>query len=228
MARGRLVVLGGLGVLIALAVGAIILSLVTAPPIADSHLRTAAGNTAAAKSFRIDLSVSSGAVGAAPSSTQRVSAVILYQAPNRTLTVERASTTETVTQLVVGGRAWLSEDGGSTWRRLPVPATIGAADARTFVRPLQALQNVSGVRQSGDIYTLLTLDRGLPNAYGVGEGASVVLSSLRATISGEFMRTIDVAFRAPGSTETARVVEVFSLVDKVADIVPPAASRVLG
>lgn len=192
-----------LGLLTLLALGAIVLSLDTAPPNAQEQLRTAAANTAGAASFAL---VDSETVGQTPSSTSHTGAskeeaVIVYQAPDRVEeTVSAAGGVESV--LAVGSRRF-ERVGAGKWYPIPsnpeASPSYGQVAAQEVLFPLQSLSTAKDVAERGSTFRfvpgqpqlLLTRLLGTVPAGAVSYTASVhgeFLGSEQITVSGPDQR----------------------------------------
>jgi hypothetical protein len=215
-----------LSVLILLSAGAIVLSLETAPPVAETQLRTAAQNTQAASSFvvdyveRVSSPVRSSALGGKKSETTHLR--VFYQAPDR-ITEHVTEGGRQATVIVVGNIRYVRIAGG-TWTATTIPTSAGVSAgeelARALVLPLQSAANATSVTKTENRYAYLptNLVNLLESLFG--EEASS-LSSIRfyATIEGEFVGSqLVVGSHSPYSFAVALH---FSSVDTVPAIRPP-------
>ncbi len=179
-----------LGALTLLSLGAIVLSLDTAPPNAQSQLRTAAGNTAGATSFVLTDTVTTGPpTAAASSTTTRQQAVFAYQSPDRVEESVHAGN-QVGTVLWVGTHAyerigtgkWFPISGVST-----STSTTGQLAASQLLLPIQAVAQASGVAQHGSIYAFTPGDERLLLARLFGSELVSGTTSYEATVAGEFL-----------------------------------------
>jgi hypothetical protein len=184
-------------VLILLSAGAIVLSLETAPPVAQTQLRGAAQNTQGASSFvvnyveTVSAPTPSSALGGKRSQSSRIR--ILYQAPDRI--VEHVNEAGVVTTVVVVGNRRYERVGSAAWRASSLPPTagvsVGLQVARDLLLPLQSASSavtVTRVTNTSNTFAYLpsNLVELLDSLFGTDAAA---LSSVRffATINGEFI-----------------------------------------
>ncbi len=191
---GRLLSYLSLGVLTVLGVGAIILSLVTAPPNADQHLQIASRNTAAATSFQVRLRIAQKSQGATGSSTNVSTATVQYHAPDQ-LSLHEVTMGREVTERALGRTVFISFDGGHSWERQNESGSASNAVVMAFLKPLQAASTVTGVEQHGGVYRYVSSAPALATAFGIPTSTAVHLSAVvHATIKGEFLQIFDVTF----------------------------------
>jgi len=178
-----------------LGAGAIALSLLSAPPVAEQQLQLAAKNTVAASSFVLtDVNVlatskPSPTLGGRSSETDLVR--IDYQSPDRLLDEVTSSPGHTVTLLVVGDQRY-ERAGTGLWTRLPPSSTPqtsnGAAAARQLLSPLRSVAGATSVARRGSTYYFVPAQEAslLQSLFGPGASA---LSSVRFTalINGEYL-----------------------------------------
>lgn len=190
------------GSLMLLSAGAIVLSLLTAPQVAQEQLHAAANNLAAAQSFVFLDTVTihepspSPALGGktSGSTAQRV----IYRAPDR---VEVTSTSSRGLTLLVIGNDRYERSGTGPWSKLP-PAprsatSTGAQEAQVLLFPLRSLAGSTSVVRQGSDYGFMPGSRAALLDDLFGQFASE-LSTLNftASISGEFVsRELIVATR---------------------------------
>jgi hypothetical protein len=186
-----------LSVLILLSAGAIVLSLETAPPVAQSQLRVAAQNTRGASSFVVDYvetvssPVRSSALGGKKSQSSRIR--ILYEAPDRI--VEHVNEDGLATTVVVVGNRRYERVGSAAWKASTLTpsarVSVGLEVARDLLLPLQSASSASSVTKvtnTSSTYAYLpsNLVELLDSLFGTD---AADLSSVRffATINGEFI-----------------------------------------
>jgi hypothetical protein len=210
-------------------VGAIVLSLAIAPPLADQNLQIASRNTAAASSFEVRYSLAA----SSPTSSGRTSPAVrvAYRAPDEMIVHQPATTGGTVTTLLIGGDVWASSDGGHQWQKINTgqfgAATLTAVrnERNLFVRPLLCLTTATGVTQRGAVYVFTPTDRCFAKAIGVpANQLAAARVVVRATIEGEFLHVLNVTVHLP--TGNVTLSQVFSHVDQVPPITPPPPSSV--
>ena len=183
-----------LGALTLLSAGAIALSLLTAPPVAQEQLQVAAKNTISASSFVLADKVTvteprpSAALGGKASVTN--TARIEYQAPDRILD-QTTSQGRSVSLLVIGDDRY-ERSGNGPWTKLPAVAQVGgstgAQAAAEVLAPLQSLSGATSVVASGSMFRFVPSDRAglLENLFGQ---STEPLASVRfsAVVNGEFV-----------------------------------------
>ncbi|HUC36948.1 MAG TPA: hypothetical protein VMR97_07485 [Acidimicrobiales bacterium] len=188
-----------LGLLMLLTAGAIVLSLETAPQVAQEQLQAAAKNTMAAGSFVFTDDVSIHEPGptaqlggrSEASTSQRVA----YQAPDR---VEISSTSASGTSLLVIGDKRYEKTNGGPWMTLPPLAntgtSTGAQEVALLLFPLESLAGATSVTLRGSKYGFSPGGRSILLGNLFGQLASK-LSSIKfsATVSGEFVSTERIA-----------------------------------
>jgi hypothetical protein len=200
-----------------LVVGAIALSLSSAPPVAQQQLHVAAGATLAATGFALidtnSISPLSPAARAADQGQNARTVVIrvLYTAPDRVQESEVGPNGQTVSVIVIGARRYRSS--GSGWTELPPSPGLGAQAAETITSPLRAAANATTVTRQGDVYYFVPPDvvRFLSSVLGVN-ASQLSSPSLSAVIHGDFLTderisavvqhqrlSVDLAFFAIGS-----------------------------
>lgn len=225
---GRLVAAACLAVLTLLAVGALVLSLVTAPSEAESRLHQAAAATAGASGFTMAFS----AVQGSGSAERAVSADVDYQAPDR-VAIAQSPTLGGAIQLALGTRAWISTDGGTTWQRLRARvagSSIGAQTAAEILAVPRALEGVTGVRAGrGGVLSFTSAD---PKVVGPLSGQGGVLpAGIRArvavTVSARGIGVIEVLLSQPAGPATLAEYR-FSAVGRGPVLVAPPAASVRG
>ena len=144
-----------LAVLTVLVFGAIALSLVTAPPVAQTQLRSAAQSTLDATGFRLVDTNAVTALGTTPS--RRTSVIdVLYEAPDRVRESGLAASGQPTTAVVAGSSRLVNT--GQGWTELPTQAGLGAEAAKTVLAPLQVVTTATDVSVRGDVYRFLPGD----------------------------------------------------------------------
>ncbi|HUY22521.1 MAG TPA: hypothetical protein VMV22_09270 [Acidimicrobiales bacterium] len=185
--KQRALPLALVGLLGLLAVGAIALSLATAPPVDQQNLRIAAKATMAASGFVLtdtnSVTPLSGRIGAA---SPRQVVHVLYQAPDRVRESGTGPTGTPVTVIVIGPVAYRST--GSTWSASPPSATFGAQAIATVLSPWAAAAGATTAIKHGDTFDFVPaeLDSYITSVLGMPPSQ---LSSLRltATVHGDFV-----------------------------------------
>jgi hypothetical protein len=186
-----------LGVLVLLCVGAIVLSLETAPPVAQQQVQLAARNTAAASSFvltdvnTVKASRPSSALGGRASETTVVR--ITFQAPDRVLDEVYQPGQPTAALVVIGDRRFERRGTGS-WTELPpasspAGASTGELVARELVVPLESLFGASSVVRVFDTTYLVEpseREQLLGSLFGQ-EASTLSKLTTSATVKGEFV-----------------------------------------
>lgn len=186
-----------LGVLVLLSAGAIALSLVTAPPVAQEQLHLAARDTLAASSFVLADRVTvkeprpTPALGGKSSITN--TARIEYEAPDRIL-IQTVSAGRSMSLMVIGNNRYNKTDGGA-WVKLPsvpqVGGTAGSEAAAELLAPLQSLAGATSVVASGSNYRFDPGDRASLLANLFGQSAEPLTSvSFSAAVRGEFVAAV--------------------------------------
>ncbi|HXW36261.1 MAG TPA: hypothetical protein VEJ87_16920, partial [Acidimicrobiales bacterium] len=182
----------GLGVLSVLVATAIALSLETAPPNADQQVNVAAKNTATASSFLVEIRSLVRGYGA----SQGHHALIAYRAPEALqVTASPGFLPQSGEVKILGGRGWLSLDGGRTWSRQGsgwVRANRGDL-LPVLMNQLQLLSEITGFVKKGNVYSIVRRVRG-PN----GKPSSLV-NGIYATVRGEFIRAFRISLTDVGS-----------------------------
>lgn len=199
-----------LAIFTALAIGAVILSLFTAPANAQEQMRTAAKDTVAAGSFVItdtETSTTSPPHGAAQSASE--TAHFVYRAPDQ---VEETlvANGKTVALLVLGSARY-ERSGSGPWQEIaPQDAQVptGSQAARSLLEPLEVLTTAVDVVSYGDRYGFEPADRSLflsellgPN----GAGLPVSATTFGAVVSGEYLSEVDLGARTQGAEVRLRL-----------------------
>jgi len=217
------------GVLVILAVGAIALSLSTAPPVAVSQLRAAAGATSAASGFVLDDTgkVTSVLPGVPASAQQRLASTdvvhIVYQAPDR---VQDQTTTSggTGTAIVIGSRRYQLR--GGRWVELAPVAGLGRSAAGVVLYPLEAARSATVVTRRGGVYTFLPddLDRFTTTLLRT-HVAQLTSVSVTAVVDGDHVRRETVSALLGGSRLSLDL--LFSSIGTAPAVLPPPPSLVV-
>lgn len=129
-----------LAVLTLFSVGALVGSLLQAPPLAGTLLHAAAGNTAGASSLRIVESigqVQSGRLVTLDSQTE------ILQPPDRIEASQRSQL-----ELAIGTNVYISTDGGRTWSADTTVHPNVAQDIAAVLAPLSLFRTATQVRMS--------------------------------------------------------------------------------
>lgn len=196
-----------LGVLTLLSLGAIVLSLDTSPPNAQSQLRTAAANAAGASSFVLTDTVTSGppSATATGTSTTRQEAFFAYQAPDKVEETVQAGNQ-------VGNVLWVGKNayeriGNSKWFPIPgassATSSTGELAASQLLLPLQALAGSTAVAKQGSTFTFSPAQEGVLLDRLFGTQLPAGTTTYEATVSGEFLSAARVTVL--GATERRTV-----------------------
>jgi hypothetical protein len=185
----------------ALSVGAIALSLSSAPPLAQEQLRGAAGTTLGASSFVLKdtnsvITVSSSGQPVASGRPQAtVAFVVVYRAPDAVEETEVDQSGGSAEVIAVGDRAFRKT--GSTWTELAASRGIGARAVATITAPLEGAVGATGVTRHGDRYSFVPADRHQLLTTVLGSTAASVTSPRFTAVVGDGALT--------GETVTAMV-----------------------
>lgn len=225
---GRLAASVCLAVVALLAVGALVLSIVTAPASAQTRLRGAAATTATASGFELELSY-----GQRVSGVDRLAraAAIDYRAPDR-VAISQTPAYGGEVQVAIGTRAWVSSNQGKSWQ--PVGAaepgsSIGANTAAQLLSVPVAIERVTGVTGGGDHLSFTTTDPGLLEALGDQGGKLAAGEHVRVNVvlAGDVLGSVNVVVsrthHPPGLARFR-----FSHVGDSPPVNPPPASAVKG
>jgi len=142
--------------------GAIALSLVTAPPVAQSDLQSAARATLDASGFRLVDVNSATYVGPVPQGTPgrqltRTNVIhVLYQSPDRVRESGLTPSGQAATAVVAGSSHLVTSNG--RWTELPAQAGLGAQAVKTVLSPLQVATGATDVVRRGDVYGFVPSD----------------------------------------------------------------------
>ncbi len=198
-----------------LLVGGIVLSLSSAPPLAQQQLHIAASATLNASGFTVVDTNSVTAPGpAAPSagpSAETVVVHVLYQAPDAVEESELGPDGQSGAVILIGARRFRESE--SQWTELrPVPGLVNQV-VKTIQSPLQASSNAVTVTRDGDLYRFVPTSPGrfLVSVLGV-RPAQLSSARFTAEVHGEFLThesitalvgrqrlTVDLAFSDIGS-----------------------------
>jgi hypothetical protein len=217
-----------LGAFTLLSLGAIVLSLDTAPPNAQTQLRAAAANVTGASSFVLTDTVTSGPPASSPtgSSTTRQQAQFIYQAPDRVEETVRAGV-QTGSVLWVGHHAY-ERIGNSKWFPLPAASsrtsTTGQLAATQLLFPLQSVATATGVTKHGSIYAFTPGQEQLLLSRLFGSQLPTGTMSFEATFGGEFLELVQISI--VGVTERRTVDLALSQLNHAPALRPPPASQV--
>jgi len=216
-------VVGAFGLL---ALGAVVLSVSTAPADAEQQLHVAADATLAAPGFELVDTNSVRPVAAAPAAGQAHVEVVhvRYQAPDAVEETEPDAAGQIVSVIVVGDRRFGSLGRG--WRELPPSPGLGAEAVATVLFPLRAASDGVEVTRNGDVYHFVP--RHLADFAGTLLGrASTQLSSLQvaATVHEDYL--VGERVTAVLGGEQLRVDLVFSSVGSARPVEAPPASELV-
>jgi hypothetical protein len=146
----------------ALSVGAIALSLSSAPPLAQEQLQSAARTTRDASGFvlkdtnSVTTVSSSGQPVASGQPQAMVAFVVVYRAPDAVEEIEVDQTGAKAEVIALGDRAFRKT--GSTWTELAASKGIGARAVATITAPLDGAVGATGVTRQGDRYRFVPAD----------------------------------------------------------------------
>jgi hypothetical protein len=220
-----------MGLLILLSAGAIVLSLDTAPPIAQQELQIAARDTSAARSFVLEYNIrtfeastSSGSRVTKPVETGVATAEFTYQAPDRLFQV-RNQNGAVVSVLIIGNKQY-ERMGSGQWSALPSPKSTpseGAQLAGQLLSALDPMQHANSVVRSGATYRF-SPDRGDPFIKNLF-GTTATLSNVRfsASLSGGLVKNEGIS--AEGSGTLYELDFSFSMIGTAPPVVTPAGFR---
>jgi hypothetical protein len=204
-------------VLTLLTLGAIVLSLWSAPPIDVERLRLAADATRSASGFVLTDTVTViSLVPGIPAGEQaglsgRDVLHVVYQAPDRVEEAHVDATGVLVRLLIVGSSSF--QNRGAGWTRLPARPSQGAEAARAVLDPLQAPASSTYVVSRGGMFQFVPadLDRFVFRYLGA-HVATLSSLSVSAVVRGDYLTgerltavredrriTVDLAFTAIGS-----------------------------
>jgi len=181
-----------LGAFAVLVVGGIVLSLSSAPPLAEAQLHIAARATMNASGFALTdvnsvrpLNAVSTGTGARRGSATEVFHV-LYQAPDSVQESEAGPNGQITSIILIGPRRF--RGSGSQWTELPAgPGLVGQA-VETIKSPLRAASSATRVTRRGNLYRFVPvkLDQFLATVLGVPQPE---LSSprLTAVVRGDYI-----------------------------------------
>jgi len=191
-----------LGVLTVLSLGAIVLSLHLAPANAGQQLTTAAKNTVSVGSFVLTDTVTAVNAKSAGGGTHHEVVDIVYRAPDQVREAVSASG-QTETLLALGMSRYIRR-GNGPWQALSptdVNAPVGQQAAQGVLQPLVDLTPATSVVRHGDRYSFEPTARSLilTELFGAS-GASLPpsASTFEATVSGEFLKEVDIRVHTPG------------------------------
>ena len=215
-----------LGVFTILVVGAIALSLSTAPPTDDQQLHIAAAATLDASGFVVvdTNSVTSPGAATPGSGSETVVVHVLYQAPDAIEESELGPGGQAGAVILIGARRF--RESGGQWTELPPSPGLGVRVVKTIQSPLRAASGAVVVSRDGDLYRFVPkgLDRFLSSVLGVrpSQASSPVLT---AEVQGEFLTheritalvgaqrlTVDLVFSDVGSAPPVEAPPTSSLV----------------
>jgi hypothetical protein len=227
-----------LGMFALLVVGAIALSLSSAPPVDTQQLSLAAKATMTASGFVLVDTNSVTVVGAAPGAagarqpSRTVVIRVLYQAPDRVQESEAGPAGGTVSVIVMGSERFRSN--GSQWTALPPQAGLGAQASRTITSPLQVAASATAVTRHDAVFEFVPkrLDQFLVSVLGVRR-SQLTEPRLTAVVQGDYLTDekitavvgqqrlgVDLAFSAIGSAPPVQAPPARSLVPSTASSVP--------
>ena len=142
--------------------GAIALSLVTAPPVAQTDLQSAAKATLDASGFRLVDVNSATYIGPVPQGSSgrlltRTNVIhVLYQAPDRVRESGLSPTGQSATAVVAGSRHFVTSAG--RWTELRAQPGLGGRAVDTVLSPLRVATGATDVVRRGDVYAFVPSD----------------------------------------------------------------------
>ena len=194
-----------LGILTVLSIGAIVLSLDTAPPNAQLQLQQAAKNTVAAESFVLrDTITVVPTTGATASQARTETAEVVYRAPDQVRETVSFNG-RTLTVLAIGATRY-ERSGTGKWLPLgtqPGSVPAGRQAAAGVLGPLEVVTTATGVVRHGDLFTFEPatgeLSAILSELLG-SQGAQLPPGSatFAAAVSGEYLSRVDVTASVTG------------------------------
>lgn len=217
-----------LALLTVLAVGAIILSLATAPANAEQQLRTAAGNTNGAASF---VSTFTYVVESTSGTPRQETVRYVYQAPDRVEETGVNSSGQQVTLLVIGPTRYV-RNGTGKWVELKTnsanaTSTVGAQAAAGLQVPISQVANAVHVSGKNGVYRFVPGNESqfLLTILGF-QPAQLTSGSVEfaAEVHNEFVTVIEVT--AATATERVGAKLQYSQIDHAPALNPPPPSEV--
>jgi len=149
------------GAFAALSVGAIVLSLSSAPPLAREELQSAARTTMSASGFVLRdtnsvSTVSSSGQPAVSQPSESVAFLVVYEAPDAVQETEVDQNGANAEVIALGDRAF--RRSGSTWTEVASGRGLGARSVATILSPLQGAVGATDVTRHGDRYSFVPAD----------------------------------------------------------------------
>lgn len=206
-----------LGLLTVLAVGAIVLSLTQAPPVADTLLHTAAGATDQASSVAVGESIAQVVDGR----TNVLDSIEVRLEPPGRLEYRQGPEEE----LVVAGRVYVSDNEGRTWYADTAAHTSVPAVTSQLLSPLRLLRHVTGARTSNGqtAFSFTTTSTRLIEALHLNlPTAGPTPVPVAVTVQGEFVTGFVAHLSVSGDHFV--LTERYSHVDRLPTLVAPAVS----
>jgi len=231
--RESLLLVGALGVL---SVGAIVLSLLTAPPIAEQQLHVGASATAGVGSFVMDLTNTVTTRPVLPRGVPQVQSSrvhFVYQSPDRIDETLQAGNNQTVRVICIGNLRYERTAQGR-WVQLPngpsgAVSTCASAVSTVVLVPADAAAAGTGVVRHGETsnalytYDLAPLDLATVDRVLFGATPTVIAShAFDATIDKEFM--VSQTFTAAAGRQTDRIAVRYSRLGTAPAVEPPPSS----
>jgi hypothetical protein len=217
-----------LGIFTLLSLGALVLSLDTAPPVAQTSLRSASANVTGASSFVLTDVVTQGPPGSSPtgSATTKQEALFVYQAPDRVQeTVQAGGQTGTV--LWLGQRAY-ERIGNSKWFPLRAASSrtssTGQLAAAQLLFPLQSIAHATSVTKHGAIYVFTPSQEQLLLTRLFGSQLPSGSLSFEATVGNEYLDVAQISI--VGVTERRTVDLALSRIDHAPALEAPPPSQI--
>lgn len=217
-----------LGILTVLSLAALVLSLDTAPPAAQTSLRSAAANVTGASSFILTDVVTQGPPASSPTgtSTTRQEAVFVYQAPDGVEeTVHAGGQTGTV--LWLGQHAY-ERIGNSKWFPLRAASSptssMGQLAAAQLLFPLQSIAHATSVTKHGTIYVFTPSQEQLFLTRLFGTQPPTGSMSFEATVGNEFLGVAQISIA--GVTERRTVDLSLTRIDRAPALQAPPPSQI--
>lgn len=222
-----------MGVFTLLSVAAIFVSANSAPPVAQKQLQLAAADTAAATSFvLVDTSTAAPAGSASSSAARTETATLVLQAPDRVLETITGANGQKLIRLAFGTRHYVQNAPGH-WLGQSAPSDVnyGEEAARELRVPAQAIaQGATDVVAHGNTFTFAMSPDSVANELLgalLGFQAAQLTPgtlSLRATVDGEYLTSIEATAQQSGRQLDAKV--SFSQIGSAPALVAPPAADV--
>jgi hypothetical protein len=211
------------GAFAVLLVGAVVLSLWSAPSFAQQQLDDAARATVSASGFALKDTNSVTVLHQAqtPQPAGSVEFLVLYQAPASVQETEVQSNGATASVILIGDRRF--RKSGSSWIELPPSKGLGARAVTTIMAPVQGAVNATHVTRRGDVYAFVPrdLNRLLTTVLDV-EPSRLSSPRLTAVVRGGALR--EETITAVVANQRLEVNLIFSAIGTAPPVTAPRAS----